>query len=261
VWLPPSAPKGVAVLIHGLAEHSGRYTHVGEHLAARGWVVHAFDYRGHGRSPGPRVHVDRFDDFLDDTAAVLEAARRRHPGLTVFLVGHSLGGLIALLYALNRPQGLTGVAVSSPSLGTHPSLRPSRPKSAIARLLSVVAPRTQFRTGLDAGALSHDPEVVRAYAADPLVSHSVSARFYTSVGRAMADAHRKAPRLAVPALVMVSADDAIVDGDATRRWLASAPPGMVEAVFYDGLAHELFNEPQREDVLARLEQWLERPRP
>jgi alpha-beta hydrolase superfamily lysophospholipase len=257
LWLP-SAAKGVVVLVHGLAEHSGRYTHVGEYLAALGWVVHAFDYRGHGKSPGRRVHVDRFEDFLDDTAVVVEAARRRHPGLPIFLVGHSLGGLIVLLYALTRPAGLAGVAVTSPSLGTHPSLRPSRLKSAVARILSVVAPRTLFRTGLDPRGLSHDPEVVRAYAADPLISHSVSARFYTSVRSAMAEAHRSVPQVSVPALVMASANDAIVDPEATRRWLASAPAGLVEAVFYDALAHELFNEPQREEVLARLEQWLER---
>ena len=258
VWLPPSAPKGVVVLIHGLAEHSGRYTHVGEHLAARGWVVHAFDYRGHGRSPGLRVHVDRFGDLLDDTAAVLEAARRRHPGLPVFVVGHSLGGLIALLYALAHPDGLAGVAVTSPALGTHPSLRPPKAKRAAAHLLSAVAPRTLFRTGIDPRGLSHDPEVVRAYAADPLVSHSVSARFYTETARAMAEAHQGASRLRVPALVMASANDAIVDAGATRRWLAAAPPGRVEAVFYDPLAHELFNEPERQEVLARLEEWLER---
>ncbi|HEY3119013.1 MAG TPA: alpha/beta hydrolase [Vicinamibacteria bacterium] len=258
VWLPAEAPKGVVVLVHGLAEHSGRYTHVGEYLAARGWVVHAFDYRGHGRSPGPRVHVDRFDDFLDDTAAVLEAARRRHPGLPVFVVGHSLGGLIALLYVLDHPETLAGVVATSPALGTHPSLRPSRAKRTAGRLLSVVAPQTLFRTGLDPRQLSRDPEVVRAYAADPLVSRTVSARFYTETARAMAKAHEKAARLSVPALVMASANDAIVDADATRRWLAAAPPGRIEAVFYDPLAHELFNEPEREEVLARLEQWLER---
>jgi alpha-beta hydrolase superfamily lysophospholipase len=246
------------VLVHGLAEHAGRYTHVGEYLAERGWAVHAFDYRGHGRSPGPRVHVQRFDDFLDDTAAAIEAARRRHPGLPVFLVGHSLGGLIALLYALRRPAEIAGVAVTSPALGTHPSLRPSPPKAVLARVLSVIAPRTQFPTALDPRALSHDPEVVRAYAADPLVSHSVSARFYAAVRRAMADAQRDAPRLAVPALVMASSEDAVVDADATRRWLAAAPAGRVEAAFYGGLAHELFNEPDREQVLARLERWLAR---
>jgi acylglycerol lipase len=258
VWLPSSSPKGVVVLVHGLAEHSGRYTHVGEYLAARGWVVHAFDHRGHGRSPGLRVHVDRFDDFIDDTAAVLEAARRRHPGLPVFLLGHSLGGLIALLHALAHPEALAGAAVTSPSLGAHPSLRPSRAKRAVARLLSALAPRTLFRTGLDPRGLSRDPEVVRAYAADPLVSRSVSARFYTEAARAMAEAQQQAPRLAVPVLVMASANDAIADADATRRWVAAAPAGRVEAVFYDRLAHELLNEPEREEVLARLEQWLER---
>jgi alpha-beta hydrolase superfamily lysophospholipase len=257
LWLPPSPPKGVVVLVHGLAEHSGRYTHVGEYLAARGWVVHAFDSRGHGRSPGLRVHAGRFDDFLDDTGLVLEAARRRHPGLPVFLVGHSFGGLIALLYASKRPAGLAGVAVSSPALGMSPSLRPSALQRAAAQVLSVVAPRTLFRSRVDPRGLSHDPEVVRAYAADPLVSHTVSVRFYTSSRKALREALESAPRLAVPALVLASAHDTVVDVQATRRWLAAAPAGKVEAVFYDALAHELFNEPQREEVLARLDQWLD----
>jgi len=255
-WLPAS-PLGVVVVVHGLAEHSGRYGHVGRHLAGHGWAVYGFDARGHGRSPGPRVHVGRFEEFLEDLRAVVALARPRHPGLPLFLLGHSQGGLVALLYALRHPEGLEGLVVTSPFLDGHPSLRPSARFRLALALLRRLAPRLRLPSGIDARRISRDPEVVRAYVEDPLVSRRVSAGWYAALRRAQVEVRHGAARLGVPALVLASPDDRLVDPEAVRRFCSQSRPPRVETSWWAGLSHELLNEPERERVLARIDGWLE----
>lgn len=254
-WVPPS-PLGVVVIVHGLAEHSGRYEHVGRHLAARGWAAYALDTRAHGRSPGPKVHVGRFEEFLEDVGSMLAAVRERHPGLPVFLIGHSQGGLVVLQYALRQPWGLAGIVATSPFLDTHPSLRPSRAFRLALAVLRRIAPRLRLPSGVDPRRVSRDPEVVKAYVQDPLVSRRVSPAWYAALRGAQAEVRAGAGRLAVPMLVLASPDDRLVDPEAVRRLVASAPAGRVEASWWPGLSHELLNEPEREQVLARIGAWL-----
>ena len=253
----PEAPKAVLVFVHGLGEHSGRYGRTASHFSERGFACCAVDLRGHGASEGRRVHVNRFDEYLVDVDAVLALGRSRHPGLPAFLVGHSMGGLITLRYLLARPDAVRGAVVSSPLLGFNPTADASTITKLVGRLLSVLAPRTLFPNGLDVTALSRDTAVVGAYAADPLVSNKVSARWYISTSRAMAEARARAPALQVPVLLMQSGADRLVDGEATRRWARAAPEGLVRFVWWDGLFHEMFNEPERETVFARVDAWLD----
>ncbi len=252
----PSTPKGVLVVVHGLADHSGRYVHVGEHFVERGHAVYAPDLRAHGRSPGLRVHVDRFDDFVCDVAAVRARAATECPGCPLFLVGHSQGGLVALRATLLEPDGLSGTILSSPLLGVAPSARPKPLLRAASRLLAVVVPRARFPTHVDTRLLSRDSAVGEAYAADPLVSDRASAGWYVSMSAAMADAHRRATSLRVPMLVMVSGDDAIVDPDAAEEWSRSAPAVLVDFVRFDGFYHEMFNEPDKEQPFQQMDAWL-----
>ena len=254
-WTAPS-PSGVLVIVHGLAEHSGRYDHVGRHFSGRGWAVYAFDARAHGRSPGPKVHVGDFAEFLEDVRSMVAFARERHAGLPLFLLGHSQGGLVALLYALQHPQGLAGVVVTSPLLDAHPSLRPSKAFGLTLRFLQRVAPRLRLPSGVDPRTISRDPEVVRAYVQDPLVSRRVSPAWYAALRRAQAELRDGAGRLAVPTLALASPDDRLVDPAAIRRFVADAPAGRVEASWWPGLSHELLNEPEREEVLATIDAWL-----
>jgi alpha-beta hydrolase superfamily lysophospholipase len=256
-WRPQAAPRAVVLLVHGLNEHAGRYQNPVGYFVPRGYAWYAPDLRGHGRSAGLRGHVDGFDQYLGDVAAVTALAAERHPGVPRFLVGHSLGGLIAILFALRAPQGLTGVAVSSPSLGVAPASRPPAPLLALGRVLNVVWPTFRIDNGLDPAHLSKDPAVGRAYVADPLVGHKVSARWYASLQRAFAEAHAGAQRLSVPTLVLSAGADRMVDPEATRRWAARTPPGLCALVEWDGLFHECFNEPERQQVFERLESWLE----
>lgn len=253
----PEGSRAVLVVVHGLAEHSGRYLHVGERFSARGFAVYAADHRAHGRSPGLPVHVDGFDEFVADVAAVRARAASENPGRPLFLVGHSQGGLVALRSTLLAPQGLAGTILSSPLLGIRPSARPSPLLRAASRVLAVLAPRMRFTNNVDARLLSHDPAVVQAYDADPLVSHRASARYYVSLLEAIADAHRRGPALRIPLLVMVSGEDEIVDPDAAEAWARTAPPRLVDFARFDGFYHEMFNEPDKELPFTRMDAWLE----
>ena len=256
-WTAPS-PRAVLVIVHGLAEHSGRYGHVGRHFAARGWAAYALDTRGHGRSPGPKVHVADFAEFLADVGSMAAFARGQHPGLPLFLLGHSQGGLATLHYALRHPAGLAGIVVTSPLLDAHPSLRPSKAFRLTLRILQRIAPRLRLPSGVDPRAISRDPEVVRAYVEDPLVSRRVSPGWYAALRRAQAEVRAGAGTLAVPALVLASPDDRLVDPAAIRRFGAEAPAGRIEESWWPGLSHELLNEPERGKVLETIDGWLRR---
>jgi len=253
---PEVETKATLLFVHGLAEHSGRYSHVLEHFTKLGFDCWAFDYRGHGKSPGPRVHISRFDDFLTDLRAAHQLVRENDPGRPLFLIGHSQGGLITLRYTLAHPEDLTAVVVSSPFLGVHPDSRPNIFLRLVAKLLSAIAPRLMFSKPPDASLLSHDPAVGEAYLADPLTSYSVSARWFTEVMAAHRDTHQRAGELKVRALVMQSGDDRLADPAATRAWVNAAPPDLVDYVEWDGFYHEMFNEIEKEQVFDQVEAWL-----
>ena len=249
-WRTPS-PRGAVALVHGLGEHSGRYEHVGAFFAARGYDCFAGDCRGHGLSPGPRVHVEDFGRYVEDAGAFLALAGARRP---LFLIGHSQGGLVALLRALRHPEGLSGVVASSPYLAVHSAAAPSGLKLKAGAVLLRVAPSYRIATGLDTGVLSHDPQVERDYVADPLVSTKVSAAWFRAARAAQAELSEGAPRFSVPALVMAAGEDRLVDPAAVRAWAHDVPTDFVE---WPGMYHELFNEIDREKVLERVATWME----
>ena len=259
-WVPPGH-QGIIVIIHGLAEHGGRYRETAEALAANGWGVYTGDLRAHGLSSDPpragRVHVNRFEDYFLDVDAFMDLARRNHPAMPLFLLGHSMGGLITIRYALDRPEGLSGVIISSPALGIHPESKPPVVLRIMVSILSRLAPRLRVPSDLDTNAISRDPDVVKAYIDDPLISQKVSTRWYAEFLKSMAKAHAGAASLRIPMLLMQSGADRLVDPDAPGRWKEAAPDGMVELVVWEGLYHEMLNEPEKEQVRARLLEWLQ----
>jgi len=257
----PSRPLGLIVLIHGLAEHSGRYAGTAEHFAQHGWAIFACDLRGHGLSsdghkPG-RVHVDGFDDYARDVDTILGLARERYADIPCVILGHSMGGLISLQYAIRHPDVLDGAVISSPGLGVHPDARPPGLLNLAVQILSRLRPRLLFSSDMDTNAVSRDPAVVKAYIDDPLVSEKVSARWYTSITAAMADIQDRATELQIPTLLMQSGADTLVDPEITRRWAARAPAENMEFVMWEGLHHEMFNEPEKDQVRARVIDWLQ----
>jgi alpha-beta hydrolase superfamily lysophospholipase len=183
--------------------------------------------------------------------------RGLHPDRPLVLVGHSQGGLVALYHALRRPEGLAGIVLSSPFLGIHPRARPGTLRRLLASVLTPLMPRLLQKTKVNTNRLSHDPEVGSAYRADPLVSRAVSLGWYAALQQAFAYVQAQAGALALPALVLASPDDPLADPDATRAFLAKAPAGWAEGVWFPGLYHELFNETEKPRVFAQVERWLD----
>lgn len=244
-WSPAGAARASIVLVHGIAEHSGRYEHVGRHLAAAGFAVSAPDLRGFGRSGGARAFVGRFEDYLRDLDPLVEAAASS--GVPAGMIGHSMGGLIVLRYAQTRGRP-DFVVLSAPSVEAAVSL----PKRLAARLLSRVLPRLSLPNDVAPDQLSTDPAVGEAYFADPLVYPRTTTRLGAEMFSAMSAARRGA--IPVPALVIHGEEDTLVPTE------SSAPLGGypgVDRITFPGFRHESFNEPGGAEALRVVTAWIE----
>jgi len=246
--------RAIVVICHGQAEHSGRYTHVAEFFAQRGYAVYAYDLRGQGKSGGVRGHVDRWTQYYDDLWLVIRTAKARHSGLKLFVIGHSLGGLIALGYAARRPKTITGVVVSSP--GFVFIVKVPLWKKALAGVLSRIVPRMAFETGIQAEQLSHDPAVAAAYRSDSIRYAPVTARFYVEWNRATRAVFEDAKSFAVPCLFMPAGADQICSVQATVDFYNNDPHPDKKLVVWESLYHEIFNEPEKEKVLETAAAWI-----
>ena len=253
-WLPDAEPRGTVVLVHGINEHGGRYGEVAVRLVREGWLVGALDHRGHGLSGGRRAGLERFGDWVSDLDSYVRGTLGQCPR-PLFLVGHSLGGLIATVYALKTPHAMDGLVVSSPAVlpprDTSPAtIRAGRFLSRWMANLPVAALR------LDA--VSRDPSVVAAYNADPLVHKGkIRARTGAEILDAIAAVHRDIGGLRMPVLAVQGTVDKLVDPGAAR-WFdehVGSPDHTLH--IYDGLYHEVFNEPERERVLDDVVAWLD----
>jgi alpha-beta hydrolase superfamily lysophospholipase len=247
------------VISHGLGEHSGRYGNVIERLLPKGITIWAPDHRGHGQSDGSRGHVLAFDEYLDDLSSLIIMARKDLPeGMKCFLLGHSMGGLIALTCALRVPGMIDGVIVSSPTLGLTATIPVM--KSTLGKIMSSIWPGMTLSNEIDAAKLSHDEGVVQAYMNDFLVHDRVSARWFTEFLHAMETVNNQASKIEIPILMQVAGDDYLVDARASKTFYEKLTIEDRTLRFYDGLYHEVYNEKDehREEVLTDLENWLER---
>ncbi len=252
-WLP-EAPNRALLLVHGYAEHSGRYEELATWLSARGVAVHAYDHRGHGRSEGRRTHVGRFDEYLDDLERMLEQVRSEHPDLPLYLVGHSMGGLITLSLLVERRPQLHGVAVSGPALSVGGA---SRARILFARILRRVWPTLRLGSGLDLEGLSRDPEVVRRYAEDPLVFRDMTASLAAEFVRAASRTQGRGAEIEPPLLLLHGEEDPLCAARESQAFFERVTSKGSRAHVYPGLRHEIFNEPEREGVYADLWRWIE----
>lgn len=255
---PAESERARMVIAHGLGEHSGRYGNVIERMLPMGISVWAPDHRGHGQSGGKRGHVLNFMQYLTDLHSMIQLARE---GLTgerkCFLLGHSLGGLIAIYYALRFPESVNGVLASSPALGIVTEVPAA--KKILGLAMSYLWPGLTMGNELDAGKISHDHDVVSAYKNDPLVHDRVSTRFFTELMAAMESVNQQASSLTVPILMQVAGDDHLVNARTAGQWYEKLKVRDKTLYVYEGLYHEIYNEPpaQREKVLKDLEGWLE----
>ena len=255
-WLPDAAQRAV-VLVHGFAEHSGRYEGMGSWLAERGCAVHAYDHRGHGRSVGPTNYVDSFDDYLDDLGFLLEQVRAEHPGLPLTLIGHSMGGLVTLAFLRERRPEIACAVTSGPALVLAAPLGGA--KLVLARVLRHVAPRLLLDSGLPSNGLSRDPEVQRLYDEDPLVDTRSTPALGLEMMQGIERTAEGGADVEVPLLMLHGGDDPLCSPEGSRRFFetlpaGSAPPSRLHV--YPGLLHEIFNEPEREEIFAEILDWV-----
>lgn len=256
-WPAAGELQGVLLLAHGLGEHSGRYQQFAAFFNARGYAVVAPDHPGHGASPGTRAHVSSFDDFLQPLLQLREDIAEWYPAVDCFLVGHSLGGLIVSRLLLQAQCRFAGAVLSGPALAV--ARPPPAPLLWFNRLLSRCWP-TVGMMQLDPGQISRDPAVVAAYRADPLVHHGrVSARLVAELFAAMRTVHERAREITLPMLVMHGSADVMTDPAGSEAFCAASTNRTLR--LYPGLYHEIFNEPERLQVLEDLHHWLsDRPR-
>jgi acylglycerol lipase len=252
-WSPDAPAVGAALLVHGAAEHGGRYAYVAERLVSEGYAVYAIDHRGHGHSYGPRALIGRFDHLVEDLRLFVARVREEHGGRAPFLVGHSLGGAVALRFAIGHGSDIAGLAISGPAVATQ--ALPIAAK-ALTNALSVLAPRLPVLR-IEADAISRDAEVVRAYQRDPLnYNGRLPARTLAEIMRCMDWLPRSVGALRTPLLVLHGSDDRLCSPDGSRmvHSLAASPDKTLK--IYDGLYHEVFNEPERAQVVGDLVEWI-----
>lgn len=252
---PVVAPRAVVLLAHGLFEHSGRYAHVAARLNKAGLAVVALDHYGHGRSEGVRGFVPSFAVYLDGMDALLASVQADYPHAPLLLLGHSMGGLIAVQHLVRHPAAYAAVAVSGPAI--VPAAPPSKLMIWISRLLSRVAPRMGV-LALDANGVSRDPAVVADYVADPLNYHGkIGARLAQEIFDAMAAARASAPGIAVPLLVQHGDADSLAAPAGGRYLNEHSGSTDKRLILYPGLYHEIYNEPEQDVVLDDLVHWFD----
>jgi alpha-beta hydrolase superfamily lysophospholipase len=267
-WPTTLAPVGSVLIVHGLGEHGGRYAALAADLNAAGWNVHSYDHRGHGESDGPRGVIAQADSLLLDLAAVIRHLRSpAAPQATgpLVLLGHSMGGAVAARFMAPGADGGVGepgwrdaaqcvnaLVLSSPALQV--------PMNAFQRLLLAATTNTlpdiTVSNGLDPAWVSRDPQVVATYQSDPLMHSRISPRLTRFILDAGAAVRSRAAQWQTPTLLMWAGADRCVDPAGSSALAASAPSALLAQRRWEGLAHEIFNEPERGDVVAELLRWL-----
>ena len=258
-WLSADA-RGTIVIVHGLGEHIGRYSHVAARLNASGWSVVGYDQRGHGASPGERGRIDSGDDLLVDLAAVVDEVRAEASG-PMLLLGHSLGGLVVARFvagALESPKpawqrDVDALVLSSPAL----DIGMTAARRALLATLQKLTPNLAIGNGLDVTGIARDPAVVAAYRADPLVHDRIVPRLVRFLADAGPTVLALAPRWQVPTLLLYAGRDRLVVPAGSRAFAAASPAGVVTARPFPSLFHEIFNEPEQDEVFGVLTAWLD----
>ncbi|MBS1249889.1 MAG: Monoacylglycerol lipase [Chloroflexi bacterium] len=254
-WLPEGEVKAVLLIVHGMAEHSGRYGNVVDHFVPQGYAVYGLDHVGHGKSEGTRVYVDGFEDFTDTLKMYYDMIREWQPEKPIFLVGHSMGSLISSTYLLDHQDDLAGAILSGVLVKVPEDISPV--VVFMGNVLSSLAPKMGLMK-LDATAVSQDPAVVDAYVNDPLVyTGKYTTRLGAELIKAMerVSAHMSAIR--IPLLLLQGGADKLVDPSGAKMLYAKAGSEDKTLKIYEGFYHEVYNEPGRDQVLEDMEAWLE----
>lgn len=241
-------------IVHGYADHAGRYRKTIEDLAAQGIAVHAFDYRGHGQSDGRRGHCDQFSEFLDDLELFWGRVQERAGGQRTFLLGHSHGGLMSVLFAAQKPAGLAGLVLSGPYLGLAVKANPVQVIAgrAIAKLL----PWLPQKLPLPPDTLTRDEAVQRLVAEDPLYNRTLTVGWFVQAESAQKQALTLGPALTGPLLTFFGAEDQVASTGTTKEFFATVASSDKRMKEYAGMRHECLNEIGREQVVRDIASWI-----
>jgi len=258
---PSTATCFSVLLVHGLGEHAGRYNNFYHYMVPKGYEVFAPDLRGHGLSEGRRGHIYAFEDYLKDLDCLREVMKGSRPdkcgvGGGNILMGHSMGGLIALRYALDHQDEFDAVAVTGPALEI--AVKVPAWKEALGKMMSKVFPTLSLPNGLDPDGLSRNPAVVKAYLDDPLVHDLVSARWFTEFVATIDYVQENAKNFRIPILIMHGDSDILAAPGGSRKFFENCGSEDKELKLYEGAYHELYNEINYNEVLDYLENWLKK---
>lgn len=255
-WKPESQAKAVVILVHGLGEHVGRYDHVTQKYTDAGYLVRAFDLRGHGKSEGVRGYALSYDQLMNDIDTFIQMAHTAYPELPVFLYGHSLGGALALYFGEKYQNRLKGIIASSPGLA------PTEPvpafKFAAGKLLARIAPAFKMQNALDLSGLARDPEVSEKYRKDPLVHPFISASLGMSLINNGQYIVEHASSFSLPLLLLQGSADRLTNASLTAEFAGKVPQNLLTYKVFPGFYHELHNEPQKDQVFDEMFRWLDR---
>ncbi len=255
-WGPEGEARAVLALVHGHGEHAGRYENVVGALAPRGCAVYGFDHRGHGRSPGQRGHIDSWREYREDVRLFLGLIGRDEPGLPVFLMGHSMGALVALDYLIHGSDGLRGAIVSGAPIEPLGVAKPYLVYTS--RALSRIWPRFPLRLALDVSALSRDAAVLEAYAADPLVHGRITTRWGAESLAAVKRVKAGAAGVRVPILMIHGGADRLNSAEGVERFFEKLTVADKTLRIYPDMFHELHNDIGHEAVTRDVAEWLAR---
>ena len=252
--LPPARPLGTVLLVHGLGEHAGRYGELAAHLHRWGFAVRAYDQQGHGQSAGARGDMLRPGSLQADLCRVIDDTRQRPAlaGTPLILLGHSMGGLVVARTLAEQWRPVDAAVLSSPAFGAFPNLLQ---KMLLATLPRVV-PHLRVDNGLKAEFVARDPDVVKAYLADPLVHRRISVGLAAWILDNGAQTLADAAQWSVPTLLVYAGQDHLVNAQASADFADAAPKAVVQAQCFEGMYHEIFNDLYRAQVFTALKRWL-----
>ena len=254
-WLPEGETKGSLLIVHGLADHCGRYANLVDHFVPRGYAVYGIDHPGHGKSDGKRVFIKEFGDFIENLNTYLEMIIAWQPGKPVFLFGHSMGGLIGSIFLIENQEKMTGAILSGPGVKVPDNI--SSGVIFVGKVLSTLMPGFGL-IKLDASHVSRDPVVVQAYIDDPLVfSGKTTARLAAELLKAMQRVSSESEKITLPILILHGGGDKLADPAGAQMLYDKVSSRDKTLKIYDHLYHEIINEPEYHTVLTDMEKWLE----
>ena len=256
-WLPEdtSSVKAILIIVHGLAEHSGRYEHVAEYMIPKGIAVGSIDHRSHGKSDGKDSEFNSIDELVEDLHIFVNLIKERLPDVPLFMYGHSLGGLIATHYAIKKQPDFKGLILTGPALKIADDISPLLIK--VSGLLAKIAPHMKTIT-LDGNAVSRDPSVVEKYNADPLnYRGGIPANTAAAMNNGIKEANERFSEIKLPLFVMHGAEDRLADPAGSKAIVEGVSSEDKTLKIFDGMYHELVNEPEKEDIMNEMLTWME----